>query len=167
VEQNVIQEQVPIYKRQGLKTAAIIIGTLLIAYGMANLEVIRRARAAYNRGEAKFAEKKYKEAMWDYQEVQEFYMLPHTKWVDQAAEKEWICRAYLGDFVPPEGPMDADVRTLEKRNGQPNDYPKYKDVIAQITPVGDTSYQPAPLTTYEKDMKKKGAKIIEPQPAKK
>jgi len=56
---------------------------------------------------------------------------------------------------------------LEKRNGQPNDYPKYKDVIAQITPVGDTSYQPAPLTTYEKDMKKKGAKIIEPQPAKK
>ena len=150
--------QVPFYKRGGLVTAALIVGTLLIAYGMANLEVIRRAHAAYQRGEEHYADKKYKEAMWDYQEVQEFYYLPHTKWVDMAAEKEWICRAYLGDFVPPEGPLDADNRTLPTRNGKPNDYLKYKDEIAKITPVGDTTYQPAPLTPLEKNPPKKAAK---------
>jgi len=99
---------------------------------------LRRAHNAYQRGEAHFALKEYKQAMWDYQEVQEFYYLPHSHWVDEAAEKEWICRAYLGDFVPPEGPLDADVRTTRP------DYAKYKDEIATITPVGDTSYTPSP-----------------------
>ena len=146
-------EQVPFYQRQGLKTAAIIVGTLLIAYGMANLEVVRRAYNAYNRGEAHFAEKKYKEAMWDYQEVQEFYYLPHTKWVDLAAEKEFICRAYLGDWVPPEGPMDADVRQTRAP-----EFEKYKAQVAQITPVGDSSYIPAPLTTAEQEILKKEEK---------
>jgi hypothetical protein len=142
----------------GWKTALAIIATLLVAYGLANLEIIRRAHAAYDRGEAHFAKKEYKQAMWDYQEVQEFFYLPHTQWVDKAAEREWFCRAYLGDFVPPEGPLDADDRTLPLRNGQPNDYPKYKDEIAQITPVGDTSYNPAPLTTDEKKAEAKAAK---------
>ncbi len=142
----------------GWVTAGAIIATLLIAYGLANLEILRRAHDAYNRGEAHFADKKYKEAMWDYQEVQEFYYLPHSQWVDKAAEKEWICRAYLGDFVPPEGPLDADDRTLELRNGKPNDYYKYKDEIAQITPVGDTSYNPAPMTNDEKAATDKAAK---------
>ena len=145
-------EQRPFFKRDGFKTAGLIVGTLLVMYGMANLEVIRRAHAAYERGEAHFADKKYKEARWDYQEVQEFYYLPHTHWVDWAAEKEFICRAYLGDWIPPEGPLDADVRILRP------DFQKYKDEVAQITPVGDTSYQPAPPTTLEKDMEKKAEK---------
>jgi hypothetical protein len=145
-------EQHPFFKRDGFKTAGLIIATLLIMYGMANLEVIRRAHAAYERGEAHFQDKKYKEAMWDYQEVQEFYYLPHTHWVDLSAEKEFICRAYLGDWIPPEGPLDADVRVLR------SDFEKYKDEVAQITPVGDSSYQPAPLTTFEKDMEKKSKK---------
>lgn len=143
----------PFFMRQGFKTAALIVGTLLIAYGMANLEVIRRARGAYLRGEEHFKDKKYKEAMWDYQEVQEFYYLPHTHWIDLSAEKEFICRAYIGDWVPPEGPMDADVRVT--RAGE---YEKYKAAVAQITPVGDGGYSPAPLTTYEKNMKKKPQK---------
>ena len=140
-------------KGNGIRTAAIIIGTLFIAYGMANLEIIRRAHAAYGRGEAHFLEKKYKEAMWDYQEVQEFYYLPHTKWVDMAAEKEFTCRAYLGDWIPPEGPLDADVRQT-----RPSEYEKFKGVVSQITPVGDTSYAPAPLTTFEKEPEKKTKK---------
>jgi hypothetical protein len=139
-------------KTSGWVTALAIVGTLLVAYGLANLEILRRAHDAYDRGEAHFAEKKYKEAMWDYQEVQEFYYLPHSQWVDKAAEKEWICRAYLGDFVPPEGPLDADVRQTRA------DYTKYKDEIAQITPVGDTSYNPAPLTTDEKNLMERVAK---------
>ena len=94
------KEPSSIFKRQGFRTAAVIVGTLLIAYGMANLEVIRRARAAYLRGEDEFAKKEYKQALWDYQEVQEFYYLPHSSYVDKAQEKEWICRAYLGDWVP-------------------------------------------------------------------
>jgi len=138
-------EQVSFFKRDGFKTAMVIVGTLLIAYGMANLEIIRRARATYLRAEEAFSQKNYKEAMWSYQQVQEFYYLPHTKWVDLAAEKEFICRAYLGDWVPPEGPMDADVRTLRP------DYQKYAAQVAQITPVGDSSYQPAPPTTIEKN----------------
>lgn len=139
---------------QGWKTAGVIVGTLIVAYGMANLEVIRRAHNAYERGEAHFQQKMYKQAMWDYQEVQEFYMLPHTHWVDLSAEKEFICRAYLGDWIPPEGPMDADVRQTRA-----SEYEKYKAEVAQITPVGDTTYTPAPLTTFEKDMAKKGKKV--------
>ncbi len=150
-ENKVIKESKPFITKQGVKTTLVVVITLLIAYGMANLEVIRRARASYLRGEEHFKQQKYKEAMWDYQEVQEFYYLPHTHYVDMAAEKEWICRAYLGDFVPPEGPLDADLRTMTERNQQPNDYEKYKAEIAAITPVGDTSYQPAPPTTFEKE----------------
>jgi len=136
-----------LFKREGWKTALVIVGTLLIAYGMANLEVIRRARAAYLRGEEEYNKKEYKHALWDYQEVQEFYYLPHSSYVDLAQEKEWLCRAYLGDWVPPEGPLDADVRLLHPETNE-----KYKAETAQITPVGDTSYQPAPLTPYEKKM---------------
>ncbi len=143
-------EQQTLFQKSAVKTAAVIVTTLLAAYGMANLEVIRRAYNAYERGEAHFNEKMYKQAMWDYQEVQEFYFLPHTHWVDLAAEKEFICRAYLGDWVPPEGPLDADVRQTRAA-----EYEKYKAEIAQITPVGDSTYQPAPLTTYEKDQLKK------------
>ncbi len=144
------QEPQPLFQSNGFKTALVVVTTLLVAYGMANLEVIRRAHNAYERGEAHFNEKMYKQAMWDYQEVQEFYYLPHSHWVDLAAEKEFICRAYLGDWVPPEGPLDADVRQTRVA-----EYEKYKVEIAQITPVGDTTYQPAPLTTYEKDQLKK------------
>lgn len=136
--------------RSGFQTAAIIILTLLAAYGLANLEVIRRARGAYLRGEDFFAKHMYKQAMWSYQEVQEFYYLPHSHWVDDAAHKEWICRAELGDFIPPEGPLDADVRQIRP------DYEKYKAEIAQITPVGDITYDPAPPS---QDDKKPNAKI--------
>jgi hypothetical protein len=73
------REGIPFLKRQGFKNTALIVGTLLIAYGMANLEVVRRARAAYQRGEEAFAQKKYKEALWSYQDVQEFYYLPRTR----------------------------------------------------------------------------------------
>ena len=146
---------IPFIRKQdsGLRTALIIVVTLLIAYLMANLEVVRRAHAAYGRGEAHFKDKKYKEAMWDYQEVQEFYYLPHTHWVDQAAEKEFVCRAYLGDWIPPEGPLDADVRQTRAV-----EYEKYKAEVVQITPVGDSTYQPAPLTTFEKEPPQKQQK---------
>ncbi len=139
---------------EGWKTALVIMGTLILMYLMANLEIIRRARNAYNRGEAHLAQKMYKQAMWDYQEVQEFYYLPHTHWVDQAAEKEFICRAYLGDWIPPEGPLDADVRQTRAA-----EYAKYQAEVAQITPVGDSTYNPAPLTNFEKNPPKKGAKV--------
>ena len=135
--------------KSGLQTAAIIILTLLAAYGLANLEVIRRARNFYLDGEAHFAKHEYKQAMWSYQAVQEFFYLPHTHWVDDAAEKEWICRAELGDFIPPEGPLDADVRQTRP------DYAKYKDEIAQITPVGDITYEPAPVSAAELKAEKK------------
>jgi hypothetical protein len=144
------REGIPFLKRQGFKNAALVVGTLLIAYGMANLEIVRRARAAYQRGEEAFAQKKYKEALWSYQEVQEFYYLPRTRYVEKAAEKEFTCRAYLGDWVPPEGPMDADVRVIRAA-----EYEKFKAAVAQITPVGDTSYQPAPPMTPEKAGQKK------------
>jgi hypothetical protein len=135
--------------KSGFKTALIIILTLLSAYGLANLEVIRRARASYLRGEEFFAKHMYKQAMWCYQETQEFYYLPHTHWVDDSAEKEWICRAYLGDFIPVEGPLDADIRQLRP------DYEKYKAEIAQITPTGDITYDPAPPSAEDKVMNKK------------
>jgi hypothetical protein len=145
-------EKEPSGLSEGWKTGLVIVGTLLLMYLMANLEIVRRARNAYNRGEEHFNQKMYKQAMWDYQEVQEFYYLPHTHWVDQAAEKEFICRAYLGDWIPPEGPLDADVRQIRAA-----EFAKYQSEVAQITPVGDTSYNPAPETTLEKDLQKKAA----------
>jgi hypothetical protein len=137
-------------KRSGYKTAAVIILTLLSAYGLANLEVIRRARASYMRGEEFFAKRDYKHAMWCYQETQEFYYLPHSHWVDDSEHKEWICRAQLGDFIPPEGPLDADLR-----KDKPEIYQKYQAEIAQITPSGDISYDPAPETPEDKMLDKK------------
>ena len=95
-----------------------------------NAEKILRAKAAYERGEAFFKQTKYRKAMWEYQEVTEFYGKPHSKWADLAEEKEWICRAYLSDWIPPEGPLDKDVRVLH-----PDLFDKYKDNILQITPV--------------------------------
>ncbi len=146
-------EQPSFFQKKGFRTAMLIVATFAIAIGMAYLEVIRRAYNAYERGEAHFQDKKYKEAMWDYQEVQEFYTPPHTHWVNLAAEKEFICRAYLGDWVPPEGPLDADVRQTRAA-----EYGKYQAEVAQITPVGDTTYQPAPLTATEQGMLKKSKK---------
>ena len=146
---NAINNKGSFFKRDGFKTAMIIVLTLLSAYGLANLEVIRRARAAFLRGEEEFALRHYKQALWNYQEAQEFYALPRSHWVDDSAKKEWICRAYLNDFIPPEGPMDADVRQLRP------DYEKYKAEIAQITPTGDPTYNPAPLTDVEKKQAKK------------
>jgi hypothetical protein len=143
----------PFFKRQGFITAAAIVVTLLVAYGLANLEIVRRARMAYQRGEEALAKKDYKEALWNYQEVQEFYYLPRTSYVDKAAEKEFICRAYLGDWVPPEGPLDADVRVTRS-----TEFEKYKAAVAGITPVGDASYSPAPPTALEKGAAKQGRK---------
>ena len=139
-------------QKSGWKTAVIIVLTFLSAYALANLEVIRRARASYLRGEEFFAKHEYKQAMWSYQEVPEFYYLPHSNWVDEAAEKEWICRAELGDFIPPEGPLDADVRKLRP------DYQKYAAEIAQITPTGDITYNPAPPSPAEQKNMAKQAK---------
>jgi hypothetical protein len=144
------------------KTTKIILTVLggalflfVVLYGLPALEIIRRARDAYGRGEAEFAQKHYKQAMWAYQEVEEFYYLPHTSYVDKAQEKEWICRAYLGEWIPPEGPMDADMRKL-----YPDIYQKYKSEVDAITPVGDSTFQPAPLTPQEKDYYAKKAKAI-------
>src|SRR5258708_3078018 len=122
-------------KNHRLQTALIIVVTLLAAFLLANLEVLRRAHNAYERGEVHFADKKYKEAMWDYQEVQEFYYLPHTHWVDPAVEQEFICPAYIGDCIPPEGPLEADVRQTRAPA-----YEKYKGHVATSTPVRARSY---------------------------
>lgn len=145
-----------------MKVLLSIAGGLLflfaVLYGMPALEIIRRARDAYLRGEAEFAQKHYKQAMWDYQEVEEFYYLPHTTYVDNAQHKEWICRAYLGDWIPPEGPMDADMRKL-----YPDIYQKYKSEVDAITPTGDPTYEPAPLTPQEKEYFEKQVKKNKPK----
>ncbi len=146
------EEPQSIFQSRAFKVGALVLGTLLVAIGMMYLEVIRRAYNAYERGEAHFNQKMYKQAMWDYQEVQEFYNPPHTHWVDLAAEKEFICRAYLGDWIPPEGPLDADVRQTRAA-----EYEKYKAEVAQITPVGDSTFPPAPAVS-EPMPEKKGKK---------
>jgi hypothetical protein len=48
--------------------------------------------------------------------------------------------------------MDADVRVTRAE-----EYGKCKAAVAAITPVGDVSYQPAPLTPMEKEFQKKTA----------
>jgi hypothetical protein len=132
----------PWFKRPAVQNMLLILATLAIAYGMAVFEVVRRSHAAYDRGEALYNKKQYRQAMWEYQECQEFYNPPHTQWIDKSEAREWECRAILGDWVPPEGPLDADVRQLH-----PLVYAKYQTALVQITPVPDASYDPMPMAT--------------------
>jgi len=113
-----------------LSASIFIVYTTLQFKSVFNTEKTLRAKAAYESGEAFFKQAKYRKAMWEYQMVNEFYGKPHSKWADLAEEKEWICRAYLGDWIPPEGPLDKDVRVLH-----PDLYDKYKDNLLQITPI--------------------------------
>ena len=99
-----------------------------------NNEKMARAQAYYEKGEALFKQKDFKEAMWNYEMVGEFYSKPHTNWLDLAQEKEWICRAYLGDWTPSKGPTDGDVRVLQLEL-----FEKYKTELASITPIPQSS----------------------------
>jgi hypothetical protein len=65
-----------------------------------NAEKVRRAQATYERGEVLFKQGYYRKAMWEYQEVGEFYKSPRTQWAELAEEKEWVCRAFLNDWTP-------------------------------------------------------------------
>jgi len=126
-----------------LKKILLVIFFLIVAIGLIlagsfigvyYTENMHRAQKCYEEGETFFKQKDYKQAMWRYQEVSEFYSNPHTDWLDLAKEKEWICRAYLNDWIPPEGPLDKDVRVLH-----PDLYAKYKTELVQITPVQEKS----------------------------
>ena len=98
-------------------------------FNMNNKENIERAQKCYEEGEGLFNQKNYKEAMYRYEEVSVIYNKPHSKWLDLAQEKEWICRAYLNDWVPPEGPLNGDMRLR-----QSNLFEKYKAELVKITP---------------------------------
>src|SRR5258708_38163726 len=116
-----------------MKKILLVIVSLHVAVGLGGCNLLRdenivKAQKCYEKGEKLFEQKRYKEAMLNYQKVQEFYYLPHSHWVDLAQEKEWICRAYLRDWIPPEG-APADVRKIRAP-----EYEKYKKEIAQITP---------------------------------
>ncbi len=130
------------YKKPAIQNTLLVLGTLIIALGMVYFEVVRRAHAAYDRGEALFAKGQYRQAMWEFQECQEFYQPPHTRWVDLSEKREWECRARLNDWAPPEGPLDEDIRVT--RAGV---YSKYQAALSQITPQPDTSYNPIPVIT--------------------
>jgi len=142
VVQTASETKTPWFKKPAVQNILLILATLAIAYGMAVFEVARRAHAAYDRGESLYEKKQYRQAMWEYQECQEFYNPPHTSWIDKSEAREWECRAILADWVPPEGPLDADVRQIH-----PEIYAKYQTVLAQVTPVPDTSYDPMPVVT--------------------
>jgi hypothetical protein len=117
-----------------ISASIFFIYTALQFKSVFNAEKTLRAKAAYERGETFFKQSKYRKAMWEYQMVNEFYSKPHSKWADLAEEKEWICRGYLSDWIPPEGPLDKDVRVLH-----PDIYNRYRDKLLQITPVPEIS----------------------------
>jgi hypothetical protein len=95
-----------------------------------NKQIAAGAEKCYEQGEAFFNQKKYKEALWSYEEVNEFYSKPHTNWSDLAEEKEWVCRAYLNDWTPSKEKTVGDMRQLK-----PHLYDKYKTELISITPV--------------------------------
>lgn len=128
-----------ILKNKTFRVAGAVLLSVSVIYGMALFELWRRARAAYQRGEAYFEKGDFRRAMWEYQEVQEFYQPPRWKWVERAEAREWECRAYLNDWTPPEGPLDADVR-----REHPDIYEKYRERLMQITPVPEKSEDPMP-----------------------
>jgi len=140
----------PLHKKPWVQTTLLVIGTIIIAYGMVYFEIIRRAHAAYDRGEALYAKGQFRQALWEYQECQEFYQPPHNKWNDLSEAKEWECRARLNDWAPPEGPLDEDIRVTRSQI-----YNKYQSALAVITPQPDTTYNPIPNTPPQP---KKGAK---------
>jgi len=153
----------PWYKKPAIQNTLLILGTLIIAYYMAYFEIIRRAHAAYDRGQALYEKQEYRKALWEFEECQEFYQPPHSRWVDLSEKREWECRAYLGDWTPPEGPLDEDIR-----QSRAPIYSKYQAELVQIAPVPDSTYNPMPLTPAEqKAADPKGKKAKKPKEAKK
>jgi hypothetical protein len=130
-----------IFELKGFKIFLLIISCILIAYGMANWEIIYRASACYSRGQMWFERDNYQRAMWNYQEVTNFYYQPKSQWLKKAQKKIWMCRAYLSDWAPQAGPLSADVRKMH-----PHQYAQYKDILLKITPVPNINYVPAPST---------------------
>lgn len=91
----------------------------------------KRAQEVLASADGLFQKQEYRKAMWKYQGVIELYSSPSTKdLVSQASRKEWLCRAYLNDWVPAKGDIAGDVRVLH-----PDDYEQYKKEIEQITPI--------------------------------
>ena len=117
------------------------------------------AQKFYDEGEVNFNEKYYRDALRCYKTTQNFHG-PHTKLIDQAQEKEWICRAYLNDWTQQrhiKNPGSSSVsvignrRLIRRKNltltedvrlTQPDIYAKYKTELIQITPVPDVLDRP-------------------------
>ena len=118
---------------------SLLFGFVTVLFGGVNFYLNHNVTAGeaqkhFEEGEELFNQKKYQEAMWTYQGVGVLAKKFNTNLLNLAQKKEWVCRAYLNDWTPSEGPRSADVRLI-----YPEIYAKYKAELAQITPIPQIS----------------------------
>jgi hypothetical protein len=113
-----------------------ILGLLFVGIQsyMAHKQTRELAQAEYEKGNEFLKQKKYKEAMWTYQGTEGLSKKIDVNLLNLAQKKEWICRAYLNDWTPSEGPRIADVRQI-----RPEIFSKFQAELSKITPVPQVS----------------------------
>ena len=70
---------------------------------MAYAEIIHRAKVEYRNGEGFEGQGDYRQALWSYQAVLDFYSKPESKWVRLARQKVEFCQRKLEEEKPAEG----------------------------------------------------------------
>lgn len=84
-----------IYNKDWFQKIVLVLAAVFIVYFMAYFEIINRAKTEYKNGEVFLKEGDYRQALWSYQAVLDFYYKPESKWVEKARVKVEECRAAL------------------------------------------------------------------------
>ena len=88
---------------QRIDVGTLIVLALVVVYAMAYAEIIHRAKVEYRNGEGFETQGDFRQALWSYQAVLDFYSKPESKWVRMAREKVAFCEQKLEEHKPGEG----------------------------------------------------------------
>ncbi len=92
-----------LYNKDWFQRTVLIVLALIIVYIMAYAEIIHRAKVEFRNGEEFESQQDYRQALWSYQAVLDFYSTPESKWVRLAREKVVFCQGKLDQAKPAEG----------------------------------------------------------------
>ena len=92
-----------LYNKDWFQRTVLIVLAVVIVYVMAYAEIIHRAKVEFRNGEEFEVQGDYRQALWSYQAVLDFYSKPESKWVRMAREKVTFCEQKLAQQKPGEG----------------------------------------------------------------
>jgi len=91
------------YNRDWFQRTVLIVLALVIVYAMAYAEIIHRAKVEFRNGEEFERQGDYRQALWSYQAVLDFYDKPESNWLRMAREKVKFCQQKLDEQKPKAG----------------------------------------------------------------